>query len=49
MCSMWLNGGADLVLVLALACSNGVDEPLPFGAAGAGENGGVRLDHRAAV
>ena len=31
---MWLNGGADLVL--ALACTDGVDEPLPFGAAAAG-------------
>ena len=31
---MWLNGGADLVL--ALVCSDGVAEPLPFGAAAAG-------------
>ena len=32
---MWLNGGADLVL--AMACGDGVDEPIPFAAAGASQ------------
>ena len=30
---MWVNGGADLLL--AMACEDGVDDPMPFGAAGA--------------
>jgi len=28
---MWLNGGADLIM--ALACGNGVSDPIPLGAA----------------
>ena len=32
---MWLNGGADLLL--AMACGDGVDEPIPFAAAGASQ------------
>ena len=32
---MWLNAGADLVLTMA--CGDGVDEPIPFAAAGASQ------------
>ena len=32
---MWVNGGADLLL--ATACEDGVDDPMPFGAAGASQ------------
>ena len=32
---MWTNGGADLLLTMA--CGDGVNDPIPFGAAGASQ------------